>query len=81
RLLSQCYRNSLQLAVDHNLKSIAFPAISCGVYGYPLAAACKIAVDTTCEFLQTKTALEKVIFILFSSADYKVYEDYMRSLA
>src|SRR5262245_189094 len=45
-LLAACYRNSLQLAVDHGLSSIAFPAISCGVYGYPLHRAARIAVDT-----------------------------------
>ena len=52
-LLTGCYRNSLQLAIDNNLTSVAFPAISCGVYGYPIEEACQIAVDTTCGFLQT----------------------------
>ena len=46
-LLTACYRNSLKLAAENNLGSIAFPAISCGVYGYPIADACRIAVDTT----------------------------------
>jgi len=61
-LLSACYQNSLKLAVDNNVGSIAFPAISCGVYGYPIADACRVAVDTTCEFLKNDRSLEKVIF-------------------
>ena len=79
-LLTGCYRNSLQLAADKNLASIAFPAISCGVYGYPIEEACQIAVNTTCSFLQTNPSITRVIFMLFSPADLKVYEDYIRSL-
>jgi O-acetyl-ADP-ribose deacetylase (regulator of RNase III) len=78
-LLTGCYRNSLQLAVDNNLTSIAFPAISCGVYGYPIEEACQIAVDTTCNFLQANPPIGRVIFMLFSPADLKVYEDYIRT--
>jgi len=76
-LLEKCYQNSLKLANDYNIKSIAFPAISCGVYGYPMKDACQIAVDTTCNFLNTKRLIKKVIFILFSSENLKVYEDYL----
>jgi O-acetyl-ADP-ribose deacetylase (regulator of RNase III) len=79
-LLTACYQNSLKLAVEYNLTSIAFPAISCGVYGYPIAAACRIAVDTTCHFLQTESAPEKVVFMLFSTEDLKVYQDYIQDL-
>ncbi|MDL2122112.1 MAG: O-acetyl-ADP-ribose deacetylase [Deltaproteobacteria bacterium] len=78
-LLTRCYLNSLKLASDHNLSSIAFPAISCGVYGYPINEACKIAIDTTCNFLASNTSLKKVIFILFSSEDYNTYTDYLKS--
>jgi len=78
-LLSGCYQNSLKLAADHNLRSIAFPAISCGVYGYPIAEACRIAVNTTINFLKTETSVEKVIFMLFSQSDLKVYEDYLHA--
>ena len=81
RLLTNCYENSLKLAIEHNVKSMAFPAISCGVYGYPIEEACKIAMDTTCKFLQPHRSLEKVIFIPFSGADRKVYEDYVKSIA
>ncbi len=80
RLLSLCYQNSLELAVDNKIGSIAFPAISCGVYGYPINKACKIAVDTTCNFLKQDRFINKVIFILFSSENYNAYQDYIKSL-
>jgi O-acetyl-ADP-ribose deacetylase (regulator of RNase III) len=76
-LLAGCYRNSLALATRHNLASVAFPAVSCGVYGYPIEEACRVAVDTTVEFLETQPSLQKVIFILFSAGDLKVYQDYI----
>jgi len=79
-LLAACYRNSLKLAAEKNVASIAFPAISCGVYGYPIAEACRIAVDTACDFLQADTAVKKVIFMLFSPEDLKVYQEYIRSI-
>lgn len=79
-LLTACYRNSLKLAAEKNLASIAFPAISCGVYGYPIGEACRIAVDTTCSFLGSGTAINKVIFMLFSPGDLRVYQDYIHSL-
>ena len=77
RLLTQCYLNSLKLAADHNVKSIAFPAISCGIYGYPVKNACRISVDTTCRFLTKSRSIKKVIFILFSAENMKVYEAYL----
>jgi O-acetyl-ADP-ribose deacetylase (regulator of RNase III) len=79
-LLTGCYRNSLRLAAENNVASIAFPAISCGVYGYPIDEACKIAVDTTCDFLENDGSIVKVIFMLFSPGDLKVYEDYLQSI-
>jgi O-acetyl-ADP-ribose deacetylase (regulator of RNase III) len=79
-LLTGCYQNSLQLAVDNDLESIAFPAISCGVYGYPIEKACKIAVDATCAFLKSNPAITRVIYMLFSPADLEVYKKYIRSL-
>ena len=79
RLLTNCYLNSLKLAVENNLTTIAFPAISCGVYGYPIEDACKIAVDTVCAFLKQNPSLHKIIFILFSEQDSRVYKSYMNS--
>jgi O-acetyl-ADP-ribose deacetylase (regulator of RNase III) len=81
RLLTDCYLNSLTLAVANNLKTIAFPAISCGVYGYPLKEACKIAVDTSIEFIDRHPSLEKIIFIQFSEKDFEVYQDYIKSIS
>jgi len=81
RLLTQCYFNSLQLASQNNLYSIAFPAISCGVYGYPIHDACRIAIDTVCSFLKDgKGSVTKVIFILFSPKDYNIYEKYLNEI-
>jgi O-acetyl-ADP-ribose deacetylase (regulator of RNase III) len=80
RLLSACYQNSLKLAVAYDLTSIAFPAISCGVYGYPITEACRIAVDTVCGILHKNQTIEKIVFMLFSPGDLKVYQDYTRSL-
>lgn len=79
-LLALCYRNSLNLAVENNLKYIAFPAISCGVYGYPVKEACRIAVDTTCEFLKNNKSIKQIIFIQFSSRNYAIYKDYIGEL-
>ena len=81
QLLTNCYANSLKLAAQNNVKSIAFPAISCGVYGYPIDQACKIAVDTTCSFLKSNPTIEKAIFILFSDADRELYDRYIGSLS
>ena len=81
QLLSNCYRNSLKLATENGITSIAFPAISCGVYGYPIKEACKIGVDTTCGFLKNNASIEKVIFILFSDKDRRVYDYYLNGLS
>lgn len=80
KLLAGCYRSCLTLALQHRLASIAFPAISCGVYGYPMAEACRVAVDTTVAFLEAHPHPEKVVFMLFSAGDLKIYENYIASL-
>ena len=80
QLLSLCYFNSLTLAVKNFINSIAFPAISCGVYGFPIKEACKIAVDTTCNFLKDNSSIKKVVFILFSERNHAVYQEYLESL-
>jgi O-acetyl-ADP-ribose deacetylase (regulator of RNase III) len=64
-LLGGCYRNSLALAVAHQVRTIAFPAISCGIYGYPIPEAAGIAVDTVTAFLTTNETLRQVIFACF----------------
>ena len=73
RLLADCYTNSLDLAREKGVRSIAFPAISCGVYGYPMEDACKIAVDTCSTYLAAHDLPEKVIFVLFAADALEVY--------
>jgi O-acetyl-ADP-ribose deacetylase (regulator of RNase III) len=73
-LLASCYRRSLEIAAQHRLKSIAFPAISTGIYGYPLEAATRIAVETTRAVLASPSSVEEVIFCCFSDGDLQVYQ-------
>ncbi|HOV06778.1 MAG TPA: O-acetyl-ADP-ribose deacetylase [Anaerolineaceae bacterium] len=73
-LLASCYRNSLKLAVDYHLKSIAFPAISTGVYGYPVDLAAKVAVTTVRDFIRSPSSLEQILFCCFSASDLKIYQ-------
>jgi O-acetyl-ADP-ribose deacetylase (regulator of RNase III) len=72
-LLAACYRASLSLAAAHRLRSIAFPAISTGVYGFPRARACAIAVGETQRFLLADDVLERVIFVSFDEAAAALY--------
>jgi O-acetyl-ADP-ribose deacetylase (regulator of RNase III) len=76
-LLASCYRECFALAREHGLRTIAFPAISCGVYGYPIAMAVEIAVRETRAELGTNPAIEKVIFACFGDA---VYDAYRRAI-
>jgi O-acetyl-ADP-ribose deacetylase (regulator of RNase III) len=80
QLLASCYRNSLRLAVEHGIATIAFPAISCGVYGYPMADACGIALATTMSVLEIETGVRMVSFVLFSESDADLYRNQLNSL-
>jgi len=64
-LLASCYRSTLELAREHGVKSIAFPAISCGVFGYPVDRAATIAVDTTAAYLDAHGTPERVLLVAF----------------
>ena len=64
-LLASCYRNSLQLAVEHDCKTIAFPAISCGVYGYPIQQAAKIAIATIQSYIAENKTLDWLYLVAF----------------
>jgi O-acetyl-ADP-ribose deacetylase len=79
-LLASCYRTSLALAVEHQIFSIAFPAISCGIYGYPIPQAARIAVQTTATFLETSPSITTVIFGCFGEDVLRAYEAALRSL-
>jgi O-acetyl-ADP-ribose deacetylase (regulator of RNase III) len=71
--LASCYKNSLQLAADNKLTSIAFPNISTGVYGYPKKEAAEVAVNTVSDFLEKNSSVSKVIFICFDEENYNLY--------
>ena len=71
--LANCYQSSLQLAVENGLKTIAFPAISCGAYGYPIPEAAQIALKTTRDFLTIQSRIDKVIFVLCGEDIYDAY--------
>jgi O-acetyl-ADP-ribose deacetylase (regulator of RNase III) len=73
-LLASCYRSSLTLAIENGVRTIAFPAISCGIFGYPIEEACTIAVRETLTFLRTAPAIEKVIFACFEASVYDAYD-------
>ena len=77
-LLTNCYRNSLDRALDNNIKTIAFPSISTGAYRFPIERAAKIAVAEVKNFLEEHTAVEKVIFVCFDDRTYEAYEEEMK---
>ncbi len=74
-LLADAYRNSLELAFVKGLRTVAFPSISTGAYGYPIVMASQVAISTVKGFLEEKDKLERVIYVLFSSRDLSVYRD------
>ena len=80
-LLAGAYRNSLKLAAEHGIKSVAFPSISTGAYRYPLKDAAKIALSTVRDFLQAEPhGLERVRFVLFDAKTLAAYEDALQNL-
>lgn len=74
-LLKSCYTTALNLAKENNIKTIAFPAISCGVYHFPIDKACKIAYDSVNEFINKYDCLEKVIFIDINDRIIETYKN------
>jgi O-acetyl-ADP-ribose deacetylase (regulator of RNase III) len=80
-LLASAVRSSLRLANEHSLKSIAFPAISTGAYGYPMGQAAHIILTTLIGHLQGKTTLDKVIVCLYDQRAYRVFENELQALA
>lgn len=78
RLLAGCYRESLKLAAARGLSSIAFPAISCGAYGYPLHQAAEVAVNETRSFLDHDDTIMQVIFACFGDAMLTIYQELLQ---
>jgi O-acetyl-ADP-ribose deacetylase (regulator of RNase III) len=74
KLLAEAYRNSLTLAASKGLKSIAFPSISTGAYGYPIEKACRIVLATIKEFIEKEDKLEEVRLVLFTKEDFETYK-------
>src|SRR5438309_5489298 len=74
KTLANCYRNSLRLAAENEIKTIAFPAISCGAYRYPIAEAAQIALRTARDFLSASDQIDKVIFVLVMGEIFSVYK-------
>jgi O-acetyl-ADP-ribose deacetylase len=74
-LLGDAYRNSLALAVANKLRTVAFPSISTGAYGYPIHEASRVALRTVKDFLEKEDGLDEVVFVLFSERDWKIYLD------
>lgn len=79
-LLAQCYRNSLALAEQHQIHTIAFPAISTGVYSFPLDRATHIAVTEVCRFLAEHPSIEQVAFVCFNEEAYRCYIDTLTAI-
>jgi O-acetyl-ADP-ribose deacetylase len=79
-ILKNSYRNSLLLAKEKGLTSIAFPAISTGVYGYPREEACIIAIDTSVNFINEQDYLIEIYFVLFDMENKNVYSEYVKKL-
>ncbi len=78
QLLASCYRNCLQLAVENQIQTIAFPSISTGVYGYPIMQASQIAVREVRNFLVNNPLIKQVSFVCFSSEDLYVYKSLLQ---
>jgi len=78
--LASAYRESLKLAASKGLKSISFPSISTGVYGYPVDSAARVALKTVSDFLKRESSLEKVVFVLFDSGTVDAYTEVLESL-
>jgi len=81
QLLASCYRNSLALASSRGIKTVAIPAISTGVYGFPRDRAARIAVATVRDFLEQDAGLERVILVAFGRAAYAAYQEAVREIA
>jgi O-acetyl-ADP-ribose deacetylase (regulator of RNase III) len=79
-LLANCYKNSLKVAVDNDVKTIAFPSISTGVYSFPVKRASKIAVREVKDFLEKNSSIERVIFVCFDDKTYSVYKNIIKDL-
>jgi O-acetyl-ADP-ribose deacetylase len=79
-LLANCYKNSLRLADENKIKTLAFPAISTGIYGFPKERAVKIALKETLNFLKSNSSIEKVIFVCYDSENFNIYKSELENI-
>jgi len=79
-LLASAYRRSLEVASENNIRSVAFPSISTGAYGYPMEEAAPIALRTVIDYLKTHTDIELVRFVLFGHRAYQIYERALKEI-
>lgn len=77
KFLYRAYYNSLKLAREYRLETIAFPSISTGAYNYPIREACEIALGAVRDFLDEENKIREIHFVLFNDEDYKIYKDYL----
>jgi O-acetyl-ADP-ribose deacetylase (regulator of RNase III) len=77
--LASCYRRAIELAAEHGLRSVAFPSISTGIYGYPTALAAEVAIDAVVAATEAYPTVERVIFCCFSPSDRRVYEQALQA--
>ena len=80
KLLASAYRRSLEVALENGIRSIAFPAISTGVYGYPVKAAAEIALNTVCDFVSQQEQITLVRFVLFTEQVFRAFEEALERL-
>lgn len=81
QLLKNCYLSSLKIALNNNIKSISFPSISTGIYGFPVEKAAVIAISTVMDFLQDKQEIEEVNFVCYSEKDFSIYQKAFSALS
>ena len=80
QLLADAYKNSLKIAIENGIKTISFPSISTGAYGYPVEKASRVALRSVIEFLKENSGIKEVRFILHSDHDMKIYEEALKEI-
>jgi O-acetyl-ADP-ribose deacetylase (regulator of RNase III) len=80
KLLADCYRNSLELAEENEIESIAFPAISTGAFGYPVKKAAKVALTTIIDTIPELEKVKKIRFVLYGESDFEVHKETLEEL-
>jgi len=79
-LLRDCYQNSLKVAEDNKLKSLGFPAISTGAFGYPIESAAEVTMKAIKDYLDKINYLGKIRFVLFNESDFEIYKNYAEKI-